>query len=141
LTTPKLAATKTTANPCLLDTDILIDYLRGHINAQRLFEALPEDCAVSAISVAELHVGVREGAEQKALNALLDTFALIDLSPAIAAQGGLLRRDWGKSHGCGLNDALLAATASATQRVLITLNAKHFPMLGKGQLVVPYAKP
>jgi predicted nucleic acid-binding protein len=141
LTTPRLAAIKSTTSPCLLDTDVLIDYLRGQASAQRLFEALPDDCAVSAISVAELHVGLREGAERKALDALLDTFALIDLSPVIAAQGGLLRRDWGKSHGCGLNDALLAATALATQRVLLTLNAKHFPMLGKSQFVVPYVKP
>ena len=37
--------------------------------------------------------------------------------------------------------ALIAATALATGRVLLTLNGKHFPRLGKGQLVVPYLKP
>lgn len=126
---------------CLLDTDVLIDYLRGYPSAQGLFAVLPDDCAVSAVSVAELHVDVREGAERKALQTLLDTFELINLSPAIAAQGGLLRRDWGKTHGAGLNDALIAATALATGRVLLTLNGKHFPMLGKAQLVVPYLKP
>ena len=103
-----------------------------------MFGQLPEDCAVSAVSVAELHVGVREGAERKALALLLDTFLHIDLSANIAAQGGLLRRDWGRSHGAGLNDALIAATALATGRVLLTLNAKHFPMLSKHQLLVPY---
>jgi predicted nucleic acid-binding protein len=40
-----------------------------------------------------------------------------------------------------LNDALIAATALATGRVLLTLNAKHFPMLSKHQLLVPYQKP
>lgn len=106
---------------------------RGNLKRRR-------DCAVSAISVAELHAGVREGGERQALNTLLDTFGLIDLSPRIAAQGGLIRRDWGKSHGSGLNHALIAATVIATNRVLLTLNRKHFSMLDKGQLVVPYQK-
>jgi predicted nucleic acid-binding protein len=105
-----------------------------------LFAQLPGDCAVSAVSIAELHVGVREGAERKALALLLDTFLHVDLSAPIAAQGGLLRRDWGRSHGAGLNDALIAATALTTRRVLLTLNAKHFPMLTKNQLLVPYQK-
>jgi predicted nucleic acid-binding protein len=135
-----VTAITSTRKPCLLDTNILMDYLRGHASAHSLFAKLPDDCAVSTVSIAELHAGVCEGTERKALSTLLDTFALIDLSPTIAAQGGLLRRDWGKTHGSGLNDALIAATALVTQRVLLTLNAKHFPMLAKGQLVVPYPK-
>jgi predicted nucleic acid-binding protein len=137
----KASTVTTTAKPCLLDTDVLIDYLRGHANAQRLFDKLPEDCALSVVSVAELHAGVREGPERKALETLLATFELIGLSASIATQGGLLRRDWGKTHGSGLNDALIAATALDTGRVLLTLNAKHFPMLRKAQMVVPYQKP
>jgi len=105
-----------------------------------LFALLSDDCALSTVTVAELHAVVREGAERQALVTLLDTFELIDLSAAIATQGGILRHDWGKSHGSGLNDALIAATALATGRVLLTLNAKHFPMLGLDQLVVPYLK-
>lgn len=131
----------TTAKPCLLDTDVLIDFLRGHPSAQKLFDKLPDDCALSVVSVAELHAGVREGPERKALDTLLATFELIDLSAAVAALGGLMRRDWGKTHGSGLNDALIAATALATGRVVLTLNAKHFPMLRKAQLLVPYQKP
>lgn len=131
---------QSTQDPCLLDSDVLIDYLRGYAPARVLFAHLPADCAVSAVSIAELHVGVREGAERKALALLLDTFLQIDLTGGIAAQAGLLRRDWGRSHGSGLNDALIAATALATKRVLLTLNAKHFPMLSKNQVLVPYQK-
>ena len=131
---------QSTQDPCLLDSDVLIDYLRGYTPARVLFAHLPADCAVSAVSSAELHVGVREGAERKALALLLDTFLQIDLTGGIAAQAGLLRRDWGRSHGSGLNDALIAATALATRRVLLTLNAKHFPMLSKNQVLVPYQK-
>ena len=136
-----MIAVATTRKPCLLDTDLLIDYLRRHPKAAALFDKLPDDCAICAMSVAELHAGVREGAERDALNTLLAGFTLIEVSAEIAAQGGLLRRDWGKSHGVGLTDALIAATALHCGRVLLSLNGKHFPMLGKGQLVVPYKKP
>ena len=136
-----MSAVATTRKPCLLDTDVLIDYLRKRPKAAAVFDKLPDDCAVCAMSVAELHAGVREGAERDALNTLLSSFTLVEVTAEIAAQGGLLRRDWGMSHGVGLNDALIAATALHTGRVLLSLNGKHFPMLGKGQLVVPYKKP
>lgn len=136
-----MSAVATTRKPCLLDTDVLIDFLRKHPKAAALFEKLPDDCAICAISVAELHAGVHEGAERDALNTLLSSFTRVGVTSEIAAQGGLLRRDWGKSHGVGLNDALIAATALHFGRVLLSLNGKHFPMLGKGQLVVPYKKP
>lgn len=136
-----MSTVTSTRKPALLDTDLLIDFLRKHPGAAALFAKLPEDCAVSTLTVAELHAGVRDGAEREALDILLSTFAHIDLSAGIAAQGGLLRRDWGKSHGVGLNDALIAATAIHTGRVLLSLNGKHFPMLGRGQLLVPYTKP
>jgi predicted nucleic acid-binding protein len=136
-----VSAVTTTRKPCLLDTDVLIDYLRRHPKAAALFDKLPDDCAICAISVAELHAGAREGTERDALDTLLSSFTLIEISAEIAAQGGLLRRDWGKSHGVGLNDALIAATSLHSGRVLLSVNGKHFPMLGKGQLVVPYKKP
>ena len=126
--------------PCLLDTDVVIDFLRGHPKAGAAFEELPEDCAVSAVTVAELHVGVREGAERVALESLLATLTVVDLDAALAAEGGLLRRDWGKSHGVGLNDALIAATAVHTGRVLWTLNDKHYPMLQRASCRRPYTK-
>ena len=136
-----MSTVTSTRKPALLDTDLLIDFLCRHPSAAALFDKLPHDCAIATVSVAELHAGVREGAERLALDTLLSTFAQIDLSAKIAAHGGLLRRDWGKSHGVGLNDALIAATAIQTERVLLSLNGKHFPMLGKGRLVVPYTMP
>lgn len=136
-----MSTVTSTRKAALLDTDLLIDFLRKHPHAATLFDKLPDDCAISTLSIAELHVGVREGPARDALDTLLSTFAQIDVSAEIAARGGLLRRDWGKSHGVGLNDALIAATAMQTSRVLLSLNAKRFPMLGKGQLLVPYTKP
>lgn len=124
----------------LVDTDVWIDYLRGHPQAVKFVKSLPERVWISAVSVAELHVGVREGAERLALDQLLTTLDIADLTAAIAAQGGLLRRDWGKSHGVGLNDALIAATAQNLRLRLFTLNIKHYPMLEGIAIKVAYLK-
>lgn len=124
----------------LVDTDVLIDFLRGRPEAREFIAGLPRDAVVSAITVAELFVGIRDGDERAALDAMLSTFRVLPLDADIAAQGGLLRRDYGKSHGVGLNDALIGATALAHGVPLATLNVKHYPMLLAGQLVQPYLK-
>jgi predicted nucleic acid-binding protein len=54
---------------------------------------------------------------------------LTSLSAAIGKVGGLLKRDYGKSHGVGLADAIVAATAEAENAELKTLHTKHYPML------------
>jgi hypothetical protein len=124
----------------LLDTDVLIDFLRGQPEARDFVASLPREAAVSVVTVAELHVGVREGGERQTLDAMLSTFQILPLDMETARRGGLLRRDFGKSHGVGLNDALIAATAQGQGLPLATLNHKHYPMLGAEQLIQPYRK-
>jgi len=121
-----------------IDTDVLIDYLRGQPEAIAYLEGLTDPLLVSAVTVAELYAGVREGADRKALENFLIPFLVVPVDEAIARQGGLYRRDFGKSHGTGLADALIAATAELRHATLVTLNKKHFPML---TVLVPYQKP
>lgn len=125
----------------LVDTDVWIDYLRGHPQAIACIKQLPERVWISAVSVAELHAGVREGAEREALALLISSLDVADLTAEIAARGGLLRRDYGRSHGVGLNDALIAATALELDLQLLTLNVKHYPALDKQQIKRAYSKP
>ncbi len=76
----------------------------------------------------------------KALDEPLSTLEVLDLNTAIATKGGLLRRDYGRSHGVGLNEALIAATTQEHGLQLCTLNVKHYPALGKEQLKRAYVK-
>lgn len=124
----------------LVDTEVWIDYLRGHAQAIQFVKSLPDRVWISAISVAELHVGVREGSEREALTELISTLDVADLTRTIAERGGLIRRDHGRSHGVGLNDALIAATALELDLQLCTLNVKHFPVLNKAHLRQAYVK-
>jgi predicted nucleic acid-binding protein len=66
----------------LVDTDVWIDYLRGHPQAIKCIKGLPERVWISAVSVAELHAGVRKGTEREALAQLLSTLKVADLDMA-----------------------------------------------------------
>jgi predicted nucleic acid-binding protein len=81
---------------------------------------------------------MRDGSERVALESFIDSFQVRAFDQEIAARAGILRRDFGKSHGTGLADAIIAATAEAQGANLVTLNRRHFPML-EG-VVVPYTK-
>jgi len=122
----------------LLDTDVLIDFLRGQPQAVQLMEDTDCEFHVSAVSVAELYVGVRDGREREVLDQLMGLLRTIEISTEIAQQAGLWRREYGKSHGTGILDALIAACADALQIPLATLNVKHFPMLPN--ISAPYRK-
>jgi len=122
----------------LIDTDVIIDYLRNQADAVAYVESLTNPLLISVITVAELYSGVREGRERSALETFISVFELISLSEEIAVKGGLYRRDFSKSHKIGLADALIAATAESRGATLVTLNVKHFPMLKS--IEAPYAK-
>jgi predicted nucleic acid-binding protein len=122
----------------LIDTDVLIDYLRGRAPAVEYLEARTETLLISAVTVAELFAGVREGKERTTLSTFLSAFEIVPLDAAIAERGGLFRRDHGKSHGTGLADAPIAATADLRKARLVSLNRKHFPMLK--DVLVPYVR-
>lgn len=115
--------------PVLPDTDVLVDYLRGHRKAVALINACADRIILSSIVVAELYAGVRGEAEEAALDDLVSLFRVVPVDSCIAKAGGLGRRDYGRSHGVGLADAIVAATARAENAKLKTLNTKHYPML------------
>lgn len=121
----------------LLDTDVLVDYLRDRDEAVAYVEAHAESILISAVTVAELYAGVREGEERPRLAQFLAALEIIPLDAEIAQKSGLYRRDYGPGHGVGLADALIAATAELHQARLVTLNARHFPMV---EVEVPYTK-
>jgi hypothetical protein len=113
----------------LADTDVMIDYLRGHAQAVALLKMNASDVILSAITVAELYAGVRDGSEREVLDNLISIFTIIPVTPQSARAAGLLKRDYGKSHGTGLADAMIAVAAQTQNARLCTLNTKHYPML------------
>lgn len=116
--------------PYLLDSDILIDFLRGHEKARLLiseFESAEEIPLISTVSVAELVAGMRPG-EKEATEKFLILLEKIPVSESMARLAGSFLRTYRKTHGLELGDALVAGTAVATATTLVTRNVKHYPM-------------
>jgi predicted nucleic acid-binding protein len=126
-------------DPVMLDTDVVIDYLRNHPDAIAFVNSLPSAPMLSVITVAELYRGVRDGKERDELDQLVADSVVVALHLNSAAAGGLHQRQYGRSHGVGFADALIAALAQEQQVTLVTLNQKHYPMLP--DVFVPYRKP
>ena len=114
--------------PVLVDTDVMVDFLRGHPKAVALLQAHSTQVILPSIVAAELYAGVKGDAELITLDSLIALFRIIPVSRDIARGGGLYRRDYAKSHGVGLADAIVAATVDAERADLKTLNVKHYPM-------------
>ncbi len=121
----------------LVDTDVLIDFLRGYAPAVEWMGNLQNRPLVSVITLAELRAGMRSG-EQRALETLFDASVVIPVNEQIAGRAGDLRREFGPSHGTGLADALIAASSIVNKARLATLNVKNYPMM-EG-LLQPYQK-
>lgn len=117
------------AESFLLDTDVLIDFLRGYSNAVDFVAANSHKIILSSIVVAELYAGVKGVTEQTALDNFVSLFTVLPITSGIAKMGGLYKRDYGRSHGVGLADAIIAATCESENAVLKTLNVKHYPMI------------
>ena len=117
------------AKSILLDTDVLVDFFRGFDKAVAFVTQYNDRIILSSIVVAELYAGVKGDAEENALQYFISLFRVVPIDAEIGKAGGLYRRDYGKSHGVGLADALLAATAESENAELKTLNTKHYPMV------------
>jgi predicted nucleic acid-binding protein len=124
------------AERLLIDTDVLIEYLRGREKGLEYLEDLDADLSISVISVAELFSGVKGDEEKRVLQQFLLAFTVLPVTERVARTGGFYRREYRPSHGTGLADALIAATAEELGLSLVTFNRRHFPMVS--EIVTPY---
>ena len=116
----------------LLDTNILIDVLRGQEPALRWLEQQPQS-AISVITWIEVLVGSRDG-EAERLEPWLESFPRIALDQAIARETVQIRQ----RHGLKVPDAIILATATCHGLILATRNSRDFP-LSLGGVVHPYS--
>jgi predicted nucleic acid-binding protein len=120
----------------LLDTCVLIDYLRDREAAVEVIRRLPKRPSVSVVTIAELYAGVRNEQERDRIEALPALLDVRDVDLEIARLAGSYRLQYRGNHGVGMPDALIAATARIHGARLVTRNTRHFPMLD--DLLVPY---
>lgn len=115
----------------LLDSDVLIDWLRGKPREAELLERLASAghvLAVNAISIAETFTGVLPDEAGQAYESVKGfDFWVIEISDAILA--GRYRSEYARrGQKLAVPDTLIAAQAVTRNATVITRNVRDFPM-------------
>jgi predicted nucleic acid-binding protein len=114
----------------IIDTDVLIWYLRGNEKAQRAVEA-NRNFSLSAVSYMELVQGMADKRElalfRRTMRAWNATIIYIDRE--ISSKAMLYVEAHCLSHSMQLADALIAATAVQCGQPLLTGNARHYRII------------
>lgn len=111
----------------LIDTDVIVWCLRGNPKAIASLSGLPHR-VISQITRMELIVGCRSKAEINLLRRFLseENFLVSPLTHEIGIRADLWLEQKNLSHGVGIADSIIAATASTLGLPLLTGNAKHY---------------
>lgn len=122
----------------LVDTDIIIDYLKGVKPAVELFKSGNFDIYCSILSKKELlsKIGLSES-ERKRIIALLSRLKVLRIDNDISRKYMLLLNRYGKRHGL-IADYVIAATAWTKNLPLLTRNRKHFKVIKEIELAPVY---
>jgi len=110
----------------LLDTNILIEILKGNDKAIKKIEALEAKLSISSITVMELYYGALNKTELVKLEKFVSLFNIIELNENISRQATKLVKNYAKSYALDIPDSLIASTALTLNAKLVTYNAKDF---------------
>lgn len=114
----------------ILDSNILIRYLRKTAGYKDLLHEIERKgwTYISVMTRLEVVRGMRDRERVDTFD-LMDSLETISMTGELADLAGELIRSW-RGRGIILSDAdaIIAATALQHGLVLVTTNAKHFPM-------------
>ena len=110
----------------LLDTDYVIDFLRG--TSSVIIPLLKESLAfLSILSVYELYAGMRTGEEQST-NDFIQACRIEPVTIEIAKKAGEFRlKNRQKGITLSIVDCIIAETARTHNHQVATRNIKHYP--------------
>lgn len=119
----------------VLDTNILIDFLKGIEPARRQLESLSA-WTISVITWIEIQVGADNEQDRLDLGSFLTLFEVVALDARVATGAVEARRN----YRLRVPDAIIYATAQTLQLPLLTRNTKDFSPDLPGVLI-PYQWP
>ena len=111
----------------LVDTDVLIWFLRGRESAREALEAC-DAVELSAVTYMELVQGVRSKEELRLLRLTMqrNRWRILPLNGNIGQRATVCLENHALSDGLRLADALIAASAVESGAVLLTGNERHY---------------
>lgn len=120
----------------VVDSSILIDYLRGGNRWQDFLQGLPREVQLflPTIVIFELFSGKssKKVSAEKDILELIKKFTQIELNEVISIRAGELVRDIG-TH-ISPQDYIIAASALSLNAHVVTLNEKHFSKISNLKL-------
>ncbi len=111
----------------IIDTDVLIWYLRGNTKAKEVVErAIP--FSISAVTYMELVQGMKDKVEFRKFQKQIKKWKteIIHIDQEISARAIFYVQEYFLSHAMKMADALIAATSIQAADVLLTANDKHY---------------
>jgi predicted nucleic acid-binding protein len=114
----------------LIDTDVIIWYMRGNEKARDYLDANPY-FQISVVTYMELVQGMRNKQELRALRRALRSWnvEVIYINEEISSKAMFYVEQHYLSHSVALADALIAATAVSYGLSLLTGNDKHYQII------------
>lgn len=113
----------------VLDSDTVIDSLRGHLSVREKLESIsPDEVAVSAMTVSELRFGAIGPASQRRMTetaAFLSQVAVLPFTLSEALIHAEIRLAL-RNNPIGSADMIIAATALSVPAILVTSNTREF---------------
>ncbi len=127
------------AGPPVLDSDVLIDYLRGVDPGRQVVRDLRAARAFSVTSVSafELALGRDYQRNPAPVDALLSVRCLLLTRQAALCGGGLLRDLRTAGTGIEIRDAMQAGICLEARAPLVTRNLRHFTRVPGLEVVEP----
>jgi hypothetical protein len=119
----------------IIDTDVLVWYLRGNDQAYQVIENI-EHFSISVVTYMELVQGMRNKKELNNLRRALHEWntEILYISEEISTKAMFAVEQHFLSHSLELADALIGATAITYGRTLLTGNDKHYKIMKDVQL-------
>jgi predicted nucleic acid-binding protein len=123
----------------LLDTDLIVSYMRGHGPAVEWVHANPtQRVAVPSIVLMEIVQGCRSKAELTKAERAISKIPTAEIGRSDSILARQLHRTLCLSHGISVPDSFIAAMALNRKDTLVTLNEKHFSAIKGLQILRPY---
>lgn len=124
----------------VIDSDILIDYLRLYPEAVTFLDELPKkERFLAFISQFELLKGCANKEQEARISRFIKQFKILPLTESVSKTALNLFRVKHWFMGIGIADSFIAATALTNKCTLVTRNLKHYQGIESLKLHTPYS--
>lgn len=124
----------------LLDSSIFIDLIRKYQPASKAFKKALHGQSTSVVAKLEIVAGLKTKKEIKSIESMFEDLQIkvLPVNEEVTEISENIFLKYYHSHGIGILDTFIAATALVYDEELVTINTKHFDFIPSLKLLKPY---